>query len=80
MQKLSFIILLLFCGLNFAQSPHGKNFDIDCEECHSTDKWDIDYKKLNFNHSVTEFELIGQHKVLDCRTCHETIRFSEISD
>ena len=80
MQKLSFIILLLFCGSNFAQSPHGKNFDIDCEECHSTDKWDIDYKKLNFNHSVTEFELIGQHRVLDCRTCHETIRFSEISD
>jgi hypothetical protein len=80
MQKLSFIILLLICGLNFAQSPHGKNFDIDCEECHSTDKWDIDYKQLKFNHSVTEFELVGQHSTLDCRTCHTTILFSEIDN
>ena len=80
MQKLSFIILLFISGISFAQSPHGSNFDIDCEECHSTDKWDIDYEKLSFNHSVTEFELAGQHKVLDCRTCHSTIVFSDIDN
>ncbi len=78
MQKLSLLILLLVASLSFAQSPHGKNFDIDCEECHSTEKWDIDYSKLKFNHSITDFELVGQHKSLDCRNCHTTIVFSEI--
>ena len=54
MQKLSFLILLFFTITVFAQSPHGENFDIDCEECHSTEKWDIDYSRFQFNHSITE--------------------------
>ncbi|MCB9208040.1 MAG: hypothetical protein H6609_01585 [Ignavibacteriales bacterium] len=78
MQKLSFIILILFAQIILAQSPHGKNFNINCEECHSTDKWDIDYKKLKFDHSITDFELVGQHAALDCRTCHQTIEFSNV--
>lgn len=78
MQKLSFIILILFAEIILAQSPHGKNFELNCEECHSTEKWDIDYKKLKFDHSITNFELVGQHSSLDCRSCHKTIVFSDV--
>ena len=78
MQKLSFLILILICEFNFAQSPHGRDFDIDCQECHSTNNWKIDYKKLKFDHSLTDFELIGQHEVLDCSNCHNTIVFSKV--
>lgn len=77
MQKLSFLILFLIAGISFAQSPHGKNFNIDCEECHSTDKWEIDYKKLSFDHTVTGFELVGQHSTADCQSCHSTIKFAD---
>ena len=78
MQKLSFIIAIVIAGVSLAQSPHGKNFNISCEECHSTDKWDIEYDKLDFDHSITNFNLEGTHKNISCRNCHESIVFSEV--
>ncbi|MCB0746795.1 MAG: hypothetical protein KDC90_04960, partial [Ignavibacteriae bacterium] len=78
MHKLSFLIFTFFISsLIFSQSPHGDNFNFDCEECHSTDNWKIDFKTLDFDHSETNFELIGQHKILDCQSCHQTLKFSE---
>ncbi|MBK8944771.1 MAG: hypothetical protein IPM32_05790 [Ignavibacteriae bacterium] len=78
MHKLSFLIFLILISSNiYSQSPHGENFNFDCEVCHSTNNWKVDLKKLDFNHSQTNFELVGQHKVLDCQSCHATLKFSE---
>ncbi len=38
----------------------------NCESCHSTEKW----SSINFNHSKTEFELIGKHSDVSCSNCH----------
>lgn len=34
---------------------------------------------LRFKHSKTDFPLTGQHTRVDCRSCHETMVFSEAS-
>lgn len=39
----------------------------NCEYCHSLNNW----REVNkFNHSLTKFELTGEHKKLSCRNCH----------
>ena len=75
-QKIIFILLLSLSA--FAQSPHGDDFDFDCELCHKSDDWKVDLKKVQFDHSTTKFELIGQHKSADCRSCHVTLEFSKV--
>jgi NAD-dependent SIR2 family protein deacetylase len=30
-----------------AQSPHGKNFTMDCAKCHNSGGWKFDAKKAN---------------------------------
>ncbi|MEE9432422.1 MAG: hypothetical protein V3V16_15355, partial [Melioribacteraceae bacterium] len=76
MYKLSFLILLFLVKIVTAQSPHGADFNYECQECHTTDTWKISSSKLNFEHAQTGFELIGQHKVLDCQSCHSAWEFS----
>jgi hypothetical protein len=75
-QKIIFILLLPV--LAFAQSPHGDDFDLDCELCHKSEDWKVDLKKVQFDHSITKFELLGQHKSADCRSCHVTLEFSTV--
>lgn len=78
MCKLSFqIIFFLICVNIYAQSPHGKSFDIDCSVCHQSDSWKINLRKVSFDHSKTNFSLIGQHQNVDCKSCHTTLVFSE---
>jgi len=38
----------------------------DCEACHIENKW----SEIQFDHNLTEYELIGAHKEQDCRACH----------
>ncbi|MCF8306926.1 MAG: hypothetical protein K9G57_14850 [Ignavibacteriales bacterium] len=76
MYRLSFLIILFLSNGIFGQSPHGSNFDIDCLVCHTTDNWKIDRSKLSYDHSTTGFELLGQHKAADCKSCHNTLVFS----
>lgn len=38
----------------------------DCKVCHSTESW----RECNFNHTTTQFELLGKHLTIDCRECH----------
>jgi hypothetical protein len=73
------IFILLFASCLFAQSPHGDSFNYDCELCHEPTSWKIDLKKVQFDHSITKFELAGQHKAADCRSCHTTLEFSKIN-
>ena len=79
MRYLSYqIIFFLFTISIFAQSPHGDSFDVDCSNCHTADSWKIDLTKIDFDHSKTNFSLIGQHINLDCKSCHESLVFSNM--
>jgi hypothetical protein len=75
-QKIIFILLLSLSA--FAQSPHGDNFDFDCGLCHESTSWKVDLKKVQFDHSTTKFDLTGQHKAADCRSCHTSLQFSKV--
>jgi hypothetical protein len=71
-------LLLVFVALSAqAQSPHGKDLAINCGTCHTADSWTITRDSLDFDHSVTRFNLEGQHAVIDCRQCHSSLEFSK---
>ena len=80
MHKILIIISLLglTCAL-FAQSPHGSDFKINCAACHSSATWEIAVDTFLFNHDTTAFTLTGHHLSVDCRDCHETLKFEEAS-
>lgn len=40
-----------------------------CTSCHETDNW----KTINFNHVLTEFNLEGKHREVSCGKCHTLI-------
>ncbi len=72
------IIFFLFTISIFAQSPHGDTFDIDCSSCHTADSWKVDLTKISFDHSKTNFALIGKHINVDCKSCHESLVFAKM--
>lgn len=77
MRILSSLILIVACSWNLgAQSPHGKDFSTNCGDCHTTEGWKMGRGSSAFNHDTTDFALIGQHKLLDCKACHKTLVFS----
>jgi len=83
MQKLSFIIVSIFllsaANMWGQTSPHGK-IDFDCSDCHVSTSWkDIPAQK-KFSHDATTFLLVGQHKTVACKQCHETLKFSEAKE
>jgi len=43
----------------------------------TTTGWLIDPDTLRFNHFDTNFPLEGLHVFVDCRSCHESLVFSE---
>lgn len=79
MCKLSLITgFLIFIHISYAQqSPHGKNLNFACTDCHTTDGWVFNPDTAGFNHDLTEFRLVGQHRLTGCKTCHSTLVFSE---
>ena len=81
MRRLSFTTIITLLAINFAlgQSPHGNNLKNDCSECHQSTTWKIDLKKIEFDHSRTNFVLKGQHQIVECRSCHKSLVFSEVS-
>ena len=40
--------------------------DKACTSCHSTESW----AEISFDHSLTKWELTGEHTTTDCRACH----------
>ncbi len=78
MRRLSqIIVLLLFVGKISAQtSPHGE-IKFDCSDCHVSTSWKEIPAQKNFKHETTKFALVGQHKNVDCKLCHSTLRFNE---
>ncbi|MDA3893167.1 MAG: hypothetical protein PF517_16010 [Salinivirgaceae bacterium] len=78
MHRLS--LLILGFSLSFAlwaQNPHGESLKIDCFNCHTTEGWKSLLEPLMFNHDTTSFQLIGQHKTINCKLCHKTLKFAE---
>jgi hypothetical protein len=67
-------LIVLFPAASFAQkSPHGK-IGIVCADCHTTTSWKMS-ADAKFDHASTGFTLAGQHKFLECRSCHAGLRF-----
>ena len=66
-----------FVGLNYNNcSPchndvHQGKFGVDCTSCHTTSGFGIINRK-GFDHSKTNFALIGKHKIVNCDKCHKT--------
>jgi hypothetical protein len=72
------LILITFLTIGFAQnSPHGSNLKLQCDDCHSEQSWNILSPEMKFNHDQTGFSLTGQHKMVNCRQCHSTLKFEE---
>ena len=78
MQKLSYLVILIFwTSLVLAQSPHGNEFKIDCAACHNAASWKVNKTEMTFDHNTTTFGLTGQHKNVDCKSCHQNLKFKE---
>ncbi len=75
--SLTIVILLMAFGVLGQTSPHGKAFRIDCAQCHTSNSWKVNITDLKFNHDVTDFKLVGQHTVINCRDCHLTLTFKD---
>ncbi len=78
MRKLSSLIFILTFGVSlWAQSPHGDDLTISCDDCHKTSGWTMEPGTYTFDHnSATNFPLTGQHQSVDCKSCHSTLVFS----
>jgi len=73
------LMLFLFTCSLFAQDmPHGDNFEMDCENCHSDESWAVDLEELTFDHQNTGFALLGAHSSVQCTDCHESLIFNHI--
>ncbi len=59
--------------------PHGDDFNMDCELCHSTDDWRVKPGQISFFHNSTGFPLLGAHQSVFCRDCHTSLRFNHIA-
>lgn len=51
-------------------NPHPPSMGSDCNSCHVTEGWTIVKTGNKFNHDITGYPLTGEHKNLDCKTCH----------
>ena len=80
-RKLSIIISVCCLIVNIQaidvqkKSPHGEKFNLQCTKCHTAENW----KKIKtggFDHSKTRFPLVGQHKSVNCRSCHVSLIFT----
>lgn len=78
MRRLSLITAFAVCitGLLLGQSPHGRDFEIDCAKCHTETAWGVLRKPMDFNHSATAFPLTGSHTTVSCKSCHTNLQFN----
>ena len=92
MRSLPQIILFLGVGAGlYAQTPHGPDLKINCASCHSPEGWEISadfWQKESavknaapgfpkFQHQTTRFALTGRHNAVDCKSCHQTLVFTD---
>jgi hypothetical protein len=70
-------IAMVIAGLQSAvaqTSPHG-TIRFSCDLCHTTDSWKM-RPDAQFSHAATGFDLTGMHTTVECRGCHQGLKFS----
>jgi len=81
MRILSLILPALLTVFIFAtrqtDSPHGDDFKIPCNKCHSAKGWELDPEVYSYDHNTAAMPLAGQHSQIKCRQCHLSLVFSE---
>ncbi|WP_339918402.1 hypothetical protein [Yeosuana marina] len=86
MRRLSLIICLFLMVMPImaqspAQSPHGDDFKINCNQCHNPSGWELDIYLMRFDHNKkTNFKLEGAHTQTDCKACHASLVFNQAPD
>ena len=53
------------------EDVHKGKFGGKCSSCHTTASFRRVKNMKSFNHSRTNFPLLGKHKRVDCKTCHK---------
>ena len=61
-------------GCHKADDPHEGKQGKKCENCHNASGW---LQKVQFDHGITRFPLLGAHAALACEECHESSNFKE---
>lgn len=51
------------------EDVHENKFGTNCAECHNEDSF-FSVETDDFDHSKTDFDLVGKHVKVDCRECH----------
>lgn len=55
------------------KDPHAGTLGESCENCHNTEQW----IQVQVDHDRTAFPLIGQHRAVQCKGCHEGQKFKD---
>lgn len=51
---------------------HNNRFGQNCVQCHSEVSFHDIRGVSNFNHGLTDYQLEGKHRYVDCKACHKT--------
>jgi hypothetical protein len=57
------------------KDPHGNAFSGDCQRCHTTGGWKQILPSNAFDHSQTDYPLLGKHRTVACKDCHKSENF-----
>lgn len=58
-----------------ADDAHDGGLGEDCAACHQEDNW----RTGSFDHSTTDFSLLGRHEEVRCASCHQANEFEDTS-
>ena len=75
--SLTLISLLIAFFAAGQSSPHGKEFRIDCSQCHTAENWLVKPAQIKFDHNTSDFKLTGQHNLVNCKDCHKLLTFKD---
>ncbi len=70
-----------YAGLPFAscsdchRDPHKGEFKQGCDSCHTTFTWKKSNFTTTFDHSKTNYPLVGKHLEVPCESCHQSADF-----
>jgi len=59
-------------------SPHGPALQIDCGECHTSERWAPVDRTPTFGHESTGFPLVDNHARVRCVACHRSLVFNRV--
>ena len=74
---LTALLLVFVYATRQTDSPHGDDFKIPCNKCHSPEGWELDPEVYSYDHNTAGMPLVGQHMQIKCRLCHTSLVFSE---